>query len=54
MTLFLVAIISCTQVEKITHRVLNNEDTSIQQKFEIIHELSEMNPNCINKILDYD
>jgi hypothetical protein len=54
MTLFLVAIISCTQVEKIAHRVLNNEDIKIQQKFEIIGELSEMNPNCINALLDYD
>jgi hypothetical protein len=54
MTLFLVAIISCTQVEEITSRVLKNNNITIEQKIEIIKELTEINPKCLNALLDYD
>jgi hypothetical protein len=54
MTLFLVAIISCSQVEEISSRVLNNTNITVQQKFEIIKELTEINPKCLNALLDYD
>jgi phenylpyruvate tautomerase PptA (4-oxalocrotonate tautomerase family) len=54
MTIFLVAIISCSQVEEITSRVLNNNNITVQQKLEIIKELTEINPKCLNALLDYD
>ncbi len=33
---------------------MNNNNITVQQKLEIIKELTEINPKCLNALLDYD
>ena len=44
--LFLALNLSCSDINKITQRVILNEYVTQEQKKEIVFELSKVTPNC--------
>ena len=44
--LFLALNLSCSDINKITQRVILNESVTKEQKKEIVFELSKVTPNC--------